>query len=57
MKTFFQSVEPTQSVTSESNKDEEVQVPEDVRTDEDYISRAADNSDDANEVLDAYSAA
>lgn len=57
LKTFFQSVEPTQSVTSESNKDEEVQVPEDVRTDEDYISWVADNSDDANEVLDAYSAA
>lgn len=57
LKTFFQSVEPTQSVTSESDKDEEVQVPEDVRTDEDYISWVADNSDDANEVLDAYSAA
>lgn len=57
LKTFFQSVEPTQSVTSESNKDEEVQVPEDVRTDEDYISWVADNSDDANEVLGAYSAA
>lgn len=57
LKTFFQSVEPTQSVTSESNKDEEVQVPEDVRNDEDYISWVADNSDDANEVLDAYSAA
>lgn len=57
LKTFFQSVGPTQSVTSESNKDEEVQVPEDVRTDEDYISWVADNSDDANEILDAYSAA
>ena len=57
LKTFFQSVEPVQSVTSESNKDEEVQVPEDVRTDEDYISWVADNSDDANEVLGAYSAA
>ena len=57
LKTFFQSVEPTQSVTFESNKDEEVQVPEDVRTDEDYISWVADNSDDANEVLGAYSAA
>lgn len=57
LKTFFQSVEPTQSVTSESNKDEEVQVPEDVRNDEDYISWVADNSDDANEVLNAYSAA
>lgn len=57
LKTFFQSVEPTQSVTSESDKDEEVQVPEDVRTDEDYISWVADNSDDANEVLDAYSVA
>lgn len=55
LKTFFQSVVPEQSDTSESM--ETSQVPEEVRTDEDYISWVADNSDDANEVLGAYSAA
>ena len=55
LNTFFQSVVPEQSDTSESM--ETSQVPEEVRTDEDYISWVADNSDDANEVLGAYSAA
>lgn len=55
LKTFFQSVVPEQSDTSEGM--ETSQVPEEVRTDEDYISWVADNSDDANEVLGAYSAA
>lgn len=55
LNTFFQSVVPEQSDTSENM--EISQVPEEVRTDEDYISWVADNSDDANEVLGAYSAA
>lgn len=55
LNTFFQSVVPEQSDTSESM--ETSQVPEEVRTDEDYISWVADNSDDAREILGAYSAA
>lgn len=55
LNTFFQSVVPEQSDASENM--ETSQVPEDVRTDEDYISWVADNSDDAREVLGAYSAA
>ena len=43
---FFQSVVP-----------EQPSVPEDVRTDEDYVEWVADNSDDAEEVLGAYSVA
>lgn len=55
LNTFFQSVVPEQSDTSENM--ETSQVPEEVRTDEDYISWVADNSDDAREILGAYSAA
>lgn len=52
---FFQSVVPEQPDTSVN--EEQPSVPEDVRTDEDYVEWVADNSDDAEEVLGAYSVA
>lgn len=56
LNTFYQSVMPAQSEAT-SAVEESVRVPEEVRTDEDYIEWVAENSDDANEVLGAYSAA
>lgn len=56
LNTFYQSVMPAQSEET-SAVEESVRVPEEVRTDEDYIEWVAENSDDANEVLGAYSAA
>lgn len=56
LNTFYQSVMPAQSEETPSTE-ESVQVPKDVRSDEDYIEWVADNSDDATEVLNAYSAA
>lgn len=52
---LFQSVVPEQPDASVNEK--QPSVPEDVRTDEDYVEWVADNSDDAEEVLGAYSVA
>lgn len=52
---LFQSVVPEQPDASVN--EEQPSVPEDVRTDEDYVEWVADNSDDAEEVLGAYSVA
>lgn len=56
LQSFYNTIVPPIVETQEEKLSENT-VPEDLRTDEDYINWISENSEDAKELLDAYSAA
>lgn len=57
LNTFYRQVVPSSELEEETPVEINQPIPNDLRTDEDYISWIADNSEDSSEILDAYSVA